>query len=165
MMRELRFILAAALLPVLASVALAQMGMAPWQPRLTPVAGPCFHNQTTTWNPSDKNASITLSNGNLTASVTTSSAKGVRSTTSRHTGKWYFRFLIVTIPAGTPNAWDAGIANSSWPLTDFVGQDANSYGCLANLSGSFACDIFHTNFPAADGGGTANDFVNGDWVV
>lgn len=154
------------LLPLVlpALVARSQLPMQPMQIG-TPTGGPCSHIQTTTWNPSDKNASITLSGGNLTATVTTTAAKGVRSTTSRHTGKWYFRFLVTTIPAGTPNNWDAGIANSTWPLTDFVGQDANSYGCLANLVSNLACDIFTGNSPQGSGGGTANDFVNGDRVV
>lgn len=53
-------------------------------PGLAVAAGATY----TTWNPSDKSASMTLSNGNLTATAA-STIQGVRSASSKSTGKWY----------------------------------------------------------------------------
>src|SRR5262245_9189902 len=44
----------------------------------------------TTWNPSDKTANITLSNGNLTAQNTDGTNSAARGTTSKSSGKHYF---------------------------------------------------------------------------
>jgi len=52
-----------------------------------------------TWNPSDKSADITLSNGDLTASATVSSRQ-VRATLSRSSGKYYFEAALTA--TGTP---------------------------------------------------------------
>jgi hypothetical protein len=58
----------------------------------------------TTWNPSDKSANITLSNGNLTAAFTSASDGGVRSITSKSSGKWYAEFS----PGATFTGSDTG---------------------------------------------------------
>lgn len=50
---------------------------------------------TTTWNASDKDAAITLSNTNHTASTTGGDA-GVRGTTSHASGKWYLEYTAIT---------------------------------------------------------------------
>ena len=42
-----------------------------------------------TWNPSDKDAWVTLSNGNLTAVATANARKSARATLAKSTGKWY----------------------------------------------------------------------------
>jgi hypothetical protein len=44
----------------------------------------------TTFNPADRSANVALSNGNLTVQGTTTADGGVRSTTSKATGKLYF---------------------------------------------------------------------------
>lgn len=67
---------------------------------------------TTTWNPSDKSANITLSGGNLIATWN-GSAGGLRSTTSKTSGKLYFE---VTLNTFLTNVY-AGLANSSYALT------------------------------------------------
>lgn len=64
-----------------------------------------------TWNPSDKNAGITLSNGNLTAA----GAVGVRATISKSTGKWYWEVNCDT--RGSANSMGIGVATGSVSLT------------------------------------------------
>jgi hypothetical protein len=76
----------------------------------------------TTWNPSDKNSSVTLSNGNLTY---TSSAAGsyvaVRATNSLSSGKAYYEFTWTSLPAS--NSFGViGIGSSSASLSNYVGS-------------------------------------------
>lgn len=52
----------------------------------------------TTWNPSDKTASVTLSGGNLTA-VTSATNQAVRAIDKQITGKFYFEVTCTTIGA------------------------------------------------------------------
>jgi len=65
----------------------------------------------TTWNPSDKTAGTTLSNGNLTV-VFTATGNGVRSIYSDTAGKWYWE---ATFNSGT--APGIGFANASAALS------------------------------------------------
>lgn len=81
----------------------------------------------TTWNPADKSAAITLSNGNLTATDTaTEDSDGVRSTTGQSAGKVYFEVTATT----SSTDWAAGLANSTFPLTLHagLGGDGNGIG-------------------------------------
>ncbi len=69
----------------------------------------------TTWNPGDKTANITLSNGNLTGAGTNASDGGVRSTASKATsGKYYFEFTLVAVGGGDSGF---GISTASATLT------------------------------------------------
>jgi hypothetical protein len=81
-----------------------------------------------TFNPSDKSANVTLSNGNLTVGASTSADGGVRSTLSKAAGKVYFEYTIVNI-AGADTG--VGIAKSTASLTA-IGPSAtgavNIYG-------------------------------------
>lgn len=83
---------------------------------------------TTTWNPSDKSANITLSNGNLTATAvtTTSTWRSCRATTSLTTGKAYFELQAATVDSS--NGWMGGVANATASLAGFVGSDLNGIG-------------------------------------
>jgi hypothetical protein len=66
----------------------------------------------TTWNPADKSANITLSNGNLSISTTTTVDSGVRSTTSITTGaKVYFEITWFITSSGADTS--CGIATSA----------------------------------------------------
>jgi hypothetical protein len=69
---------------------------------LTPVITP---TATTTWNPADKSADITLAGGNRQAKHTgaTSNYVSVRSTTSKTTGKFYVEFTL-TKPGASQGA-------------------------------------------------------------
>jgi hypothetical protein len=83
---------------------------------------------TTTWNPADKNANVTLSNGNLTA-TDTSGTSPVRAIASHSTGKFYYSVHLDAL-AGNGTT---GIANSAATLGNFVGSDNN--GVAYNPSG------------------------------
>lgn len=80
-----------------------------------------------TWNPLDKSVDVTLSSGDLIASITPTSPRGngaVRGTQGKSSGKWYWE---VTLTA-TSDA-RIGIANSTMSLTTTsLGQDVNSWG-------------------------------------
>jgi hypothetical protein len=66
---------------------------------------------TTTWNPSDKSANVSLSNGDLTAQGTNGSDGGVRSTTSHASGKYYFEVTWSSATGGVDAG--CGIATSA----------------------------------------------------
>lgn len=78
----------------------------------------------TTWNPSDKGAAVTLSGGNLSASVTGASSDGVRATTSKASGKYYFE---LSVPATSSVSNEAiGLADATWAVTSIsLGQDTH----------------------------------------
>lgn len=72
----------------------------------------------TTWNPDDKSAGCTLSNGDLNATGTASPRYGTRSTTSRVTsGKYYFEILLV---AQITDSMNIGIATSAEAINPWV---------------------------------------------
>lgn len=76
-----------------------------------------------TWNPADKNANITLSGGDLTASSVVATAQAVRGTQSfAETKSYYFE---VTWNSGS-NIY-IGIGNASASLSQFPGNNANSW--------------------------------------
>lgn len=76
-----------------------------------------------TWNPSDKSANITLSNGNLTANATLANV-GVRSVAGKSSGKWYWE---IKVTAGGSAQNMVGIGNSAAALGS-PGMDANGWG-------------------------------------
>ncbi len=83
-----------------------------------------------TWNPSDE-SSMTLSNGNLTATGTTSAGSvvaGVRADVSASSGLGYFEVTMGTL---SNNNTGIGIANSSWPLTTEGALSADSLNAIA----------------------------------
>lgn len=78
-----------------------------------------------TWNPSDKDAGITLSNGNLTAENTSSALwRAVRSIFSKSSGKWYWE---LTINVANDDNFMIGFGTSSETLT-YPGATAAGYG-------------------------------------
>jgi len=85
----------------------------------------------TTWNPSDKAAAITLSNGNLTATGTINAAdvdRNARGISGKSSGKWYFECAFSAL--GTYVG--IGVANSTAPLnTTYIGQDVNGWGAFS----------------------------------
>lgn len=72
-----------------------------------------------TWNPSDKDASITLSNGNLTATGTTAAYRSARGTDAYSTGKYHVEFRMDN--AANWGAASAGLAASTAPLNNYLG--------------------------------------------
>ncbi len=65
----------------------------------------------TVFNASDKSSGITLSNGNVTASESDSTNQGVRSNTSKNSGKWFFSFVLNA--RANVGDWCPGLATSS----------------------------------------------------
>lgn len=78
-----------------------------------------------TWNPSDKHANITLSNGDMRAKTTTNGRYSVRST-SAITGKRYFEFKLFSSSGGEVTA--CGVGSASEPLSKYVGETTKSVG-------------------------------------
>ena len=79
----------------------------------------------TTWNPSDKHAQIALSDGNLTATMTSTDgyARGVRAIISKAVGKFYFEIKVVKASGGYH-----GIGKSTATKDQKVGQDSSGWG-------------------------------------
>jgi len=88
-------------------------------------------NTTTTWNPSDKGANITLSNGNLSAAGSGSAYNSVRATTSRSAGKFYWENVVTATDA---NDSFVGFGDSAMLLSNRVGL-TNTSGGIASTSG------------------------------
>lgn len=122
-----------------------------------------------TWNPSDKNAAVGLSNGNLTMTKTggVSGFASARSTVGKSSGKWYWENTVQA--AGS---WMIGIAKIGATLTDFIGKDANGWGYYSpsgvkytnNASGAYGAayavgDIIGVALDMT--AGTAEFFKNG----
>ncbi len=117
---------------LLPAVALAVMGQMPMHPLPlgAGASGPCV--PPTTWNPSDKDSLVALSNGDLTATVSSGSAWSmVRGTTSQTTGKKYFEVTVTTPTAPSTNFSDVGLADATQALNTFVGSSTHSFGCTS----------------------------------
>lgn len=81
--------------------------------------------QSVTWNPSDKDASVTLSNSDMDAERAAGSGWiGVRATLGRSTGLYYWEMLVVT--ASSTNII-AGFMNAAANL-QYPGQSADGAG-------------------------------------
>ena len=108
---------------------------------------------TTTFDPANKAADITLSDGNLTAANGATTRAGVRTIASASSGKKYAELLITTISNPGSNVF--GIANAAVALTDFPGADLNGAG--------MACDgilyINNTGASVLNPGYTAGDVM------
>lgn len=84
---------------------------------------------TTTWNPSDKDAGMTLSNGNLTTTrgIGGSSFRSVRATDSQSSGKWYYEVqLDGTFNAATQSG-EVGVSDSVTSLGGDAGQSSTAW--------------------------------------
>jgi hypothetical protein len=109
---------------------------------------------TLAWDPAKKNAGITLSNGNLTATTPANAvyASILASGAGKTTGKYYFE---VTITAMNPDGQGIGFGNASADLTAQGGSTVNSVGWRRNGS------ISHNNSVYA----TIQTFAQGDVVA
>lgn len=120
-----------------------------------------FANAQTTWNSADKSANITLSNGDLTATTSSASSGGVRATTNKTTGKWYYEIVSVTSkdiwssPGLSDNAWDFSGASGTGLWVYLGGQ--GGYSECENTQGggsygNFSVDVVVGVAYDADGG-------------
>lgn len=82
-------------------------------------------NAAATWNPSDKDSHVTLSNGNLTATVNNSggSYPTVRSTVGKSSGKFVFEFTVTSA-----TSLQIGVETAASSLTSYVGSQSTSWG-------------------------------------
>lgn len=118
----------------------------------------------TTLNPSDKGgASLTLSNGNLTASNSSGTGLSVRATNSASAGLLYFEVTIVA-KASSPLII-AGFADSGFDVTSYISSSDLSIGYaevgvgLLVASSSFSgVPVAATTLAVADVFGCAVDF-------
>lgn len=72
----------------------------------------------TTWNSADKHASLTLSNGDRTATSSAGAPIYVRSVAGKSSGKWYAEVIGTFASAGNDDA--VGVATSSQSLSAYV---------------------------------------------
>lgn len=106
-----------------------------------------------TWNPSDKSANVTLSNGNLTATQSSSAGTNsmVRGTSGKSTGNLYFEVSLDYCNGAANDGWICGVANATQSLSNFVGSSTNSLGVGDNGSvgivwynnGVLSTSVFH----------------------
>ena len=104
----------------------------------------------TTWNPADKSANVTLSNGNLSA-ISTSNAGGygVRGTSNRTGAKYYFEVTV----SGTISDVGIGVASASANVNT---AGSTTQAAIINVNGSYV----YVN--GSNVGSYGIFFVNGD---
>ena len=95
----------------------------------------------TTWNPSDKNAAITLTGSNLIASNTGSASYvAVRATNSLSSGKAYWEFTWSAFTGAFASSFSGvGLGTSAMSLSNFVGaSSASSFSinCTGGINGA-----------------------------
>jgi hypothetical protein len=83
-----------------------------------------------TWNPLDKSAAITLSNGNLTAASNLDNYKGVRATQYKSSGKYYWEITTTVVAEGS--ASEVGVGTSAVSLSNIIGYSATGWSWAAN---------------------------------
>jgi hypothetical protein len=88
-----------------------------------------------TLNPADKDASLNLTNGNLTAKNANATAvwRAVRSTQGKSSGRWYAE---VRNSVNASSSLSVGIATSAASLANYIGSGATGWGIFANDSTS-----------------------------
>lgn len=116
--------------------------------------------QTTTWNPSDKAAGITLSSGNLVATGSGSAWNNVRATTSKTSSKRYFEYIILS-RANPPNY--CGLMDGSSALTGnppgYVGNSCGQATMATATSESVAAGTFALAGASFTGAWAVNDVM------
>ena len=81
------------------------------------------------WDSANKDASVNLTNGDLTMTPTTGGVyRGGKSTIGVSTGKWYWEFLVDPAGASSGNDGFGGVANSSQANNNYPGSTTNSWG-------------------------------------
>jgi hypothetical protein len=106
---------------------------------------------TTTWNNSNKGPNVTLSGGNLIATIT-SGTDGVTAVSGRSTGKCYFS-LVTT---GTNNLVWAGIANAAFPVSGSSAGSTSNGAAIAYTTGT----VFFNSGGIGGAGGGAGGAIN-----
>lgn len=122
---------------------------------------------TTTWDPSNKSPSLTLSGGNLTATCTAAhSANLVRATNSQSSGKYYCEHTFTTVPSNGDEGFGLCTAATSMSSTTlWLGHDGATSTSVGNYNGLIYLNngSFVVSFPPMTAGsnfGFAVDFTN-----
>jgi len=80
-----------------------------------------------TWNPGDKSSYITLSNGNLTATASSSGWRSVRCNISKNSGKHYFEITATSIKGSYDGQLALfGIADIMMSVDNYVGSSSGA---------------------------------------
>lgn len=111
-----------------------------------------------TWDPANKSTLLTLSNGNLTATMNTPSGgtrAAVRSTNARASGKRYFEVDIGGFDG--PGGWNLAVGNASQSVNASVGATQNSIS--SNYVGGGATSTFFNGSNLGSNGSSASDTV------
>lgn len=114
-----------------------------------------------TWNPSDKNANITLSGSDLTATAANTSWKSARATIGNSSGKWYWE---ITVDVSSDNRTTHGVGSLSATLNDWVGSDDYGWGYAGITGYKYHSDIgvvYGSTFAAGSVIGVALDLDDG----
>jgi len=114
-----------------------------------------------TWNSSDKSANITLSNGNLTTTATSTAWKSARATEYKSSGKWYWE---VTINVAASDYCIVGIGTSIASISSYCGSDSYGYGYNGYNGYSYhnrSTAVYGNTFTLNDVIGVALDMDNG----
>lgn len=119
----------------------------------------------TTWNPSDKGSRISLSGGNLIATITAGgvtlhSARATSNTLAAPT-KWYWE-VVVTGPSSDISNLQVGVANATFPVSSAsfgLGNSADATGVAFNFAPTTNAGVFHNSSAV---GGARNTVLSGD---
>ena len=111
----------------------------------------------TTWNSADKDADIILSGGDLTTSVTGGGTGGIRSLIGKASGKWYWEYNLTTLDT---KQVILGIANSTWGVANYLGNDTNSWGYYVNVGDKYTNDTGTAYAAVADDGDILGVLLN-----
>ncbi len=103
-----------------------------------------------TWNAADKNANITLTNGNLTATSVVATGQSVRGTQPLETGKSYF--WTVTWVSGT--ALYVGVGTAASSLAQAPGANATSWAINAGTGQKYTNGVLSAYGTGIAAGGT-----------
>ena len=114
----------------------ASKGLRPVAAPVVPVTPPAPQFELVTWSPTDKEASVTLSDDRLTAFVPV--ATWIRATMGKSTGKWYWEI----VPTGAQTNIGAGVATDA-PIPNLADTRqaysvwGSGYYCNYGCNGSY----------------------------
>ena len=130
--------------------AVSTQGAATWSGRGAAAFTSAVIGFTTTWDPSNKNVDIVLSNSNKTATLPSAHTGGVtdgnvRGTFARDTG-FYFEAVWSTLVTGQPHGAGIGLVNASHSMDIYLGGDSNNGVGLFSNGGYMQSPGFGGNF-------------------
>lgn len=98
----------------------------------------------TTWDSAAKDASITLSNSDLSFVGTVNAWRAVRGKGAKSTGKWRFEVSIDAFNASS-YSWIIGLGLTTMPTNTYVGANTSGWGIWARDNGLVNAQKRHNN--------------------